>query len=308
MHFGALGPLFVRDDAGHELDLGSPLQRTLLCLLLARRREVVTMDQIVEGVWPAGAPAAATTSVQTYVSNLRRALEPDRTRRTSPEVILSGGGGYRLSCEEEDTDVGRFEWAVVSGIQAIDGGRPDDAIDVLDQALSLWRDEPYAELGELDAAVFERSRLTELFRAAQEQRSAALLFVGRDVEAVVDLELLIREQPLRERRWEMYITALYRTGRQAEALRAYTRARETLIDQLGIEPGVELRTLEQRVIDQDPSLIAPPTRHTADRTPQPSQRSADPAEAASGGRIRTRPSPGRARCPDVAPPHRRYGQ
>src|SRR5829696_4161604 len=191
MLFGALGPLFVRDDAGRDLDLGSPLQRTLLCLLLARRREVVTMDQIVEGLWPDRAPGAASASVQAYVSNLRRRLEPDRAKRGAAEVLVHAGGGYRLACEAEDTDVGRFEASAVAGIQAIDGGRPGDAIAVFDDALGLWRDEPFPELGELDAAVFEGSRLTELYRAVQEQRTAALLFVGRDVEAVVELEGLI---------------------------------------------------------------------------------------------------------------------
>jgi DNA-binding SARP family transcriptional activator len=260
MLFGALGPLFVRDDAGRDVELGSPLQRTLLGMLVARRREVVTMDQIVDGLWPGGGPVAATASIQAYVSNLRRALEPDRSKRRSSEVIVSGGGGYHLACADVDTDVGRFEALVVSSIQAIDGGRPDDAIDMLDHAASLWRDEPYPELGELETAVFERARLHELRRAAQEQRTAALMLTGRDLEAAVELEVLVREQPLRERRWEMYITALYRTGRQADALRAYTRARTTLIDQLGIEPGADLRALEQRVIDQDPSLLAPSTQ------------------------------------------------
>lgn len=268
MLFRGLGPVAVEVD-GVERDLGSRLQRRLLCVLLARRPEVVTADQLVETVWPVSAPAAASTSLQSYVSHLRRALEPDRARRTAASAIVSVGNGYRLAVDDSDTDIGRFEAGVATGIRLLADGDAPAAAASFDGALELWRGEPYADLGDADVAVFPRSRLTELFEVASEQRAAAQLVLGRVDEATASLEALVRAQPLRERRWELLITALYRAGRQADALRAYQRARETLVEELGIEPGPALRRLELQVIEQDPALLAPAPAPRADGATAP---------------------------------------
>jgi DNA-binding SARP family transcriptional activator/tetratricopeptide (TPR) repeat protein len=233
MEFRVLGPLEVVDD-GRALDLGGPKQRALLALLVLDANRPVSRDRLIDALWEDQPTATAAKALQVYVSQLRKTLGRDR--------VVTAPGGYLLRAEPEELDLGRFERLHAEGM-------PRDA-------LALWRGEPLAEFVRSQFAQADIARLEELRLACLESCLAADLADGLDVAA--ELEGLVRAHPLRERLRELLILALYRAGRQADALSAYQDARATLVDQLGIEPGKALRDLQQSILRQDPVLDLAP--------------------------------------------------
>ncbi|NEK58947.1 AAA family ATPase [Geodermatophilus sabuli] len=261
MRYRVLGPLEVTGPDGRLLDVGGAKPRALLTLLLAEPCRVVGIDRIVSALWGDEPPPTVTGTLQAYVSHLRRVLEPDRGPREAPTVLLTRPPGYLLQVDAADLDTLRFAQLVDEGDRAVQAGDPARGVALLDRALELWRGEPLAELGDLPTAATDRLRLTELQVRARERRCDALLAMGRADAAVTDLQHLVAEHPLRERLWARLVTALYAADRQADALDALRRCTELLRDELGIDPGPELRGLERAVLRQDPGLT--------DRLPRP---------------------------------------
>jgi WD40 repeat protein/DNA-binding SARP family transcriptional activator len=216
---------------------------------------MVTTDELIDSLWGDAPPRTAAKSLQTYVLRLRNALEPDR--HGSPRLLLTDGPGYRLAVPDDAIDARRFARLVDLGRRAYRDDRADAAAVTLSEALALWRGPAYAGF---ETTVFgggESRRLEELRLAALEDRIGADLALGRARETVPELESLVHEHPLREGLWHLLVLALYRSGRQADALAAYGRARDILIDELGVEPGDELRRLHAQVLAQDTALLAP---------------------------------------------------
>ncbi|MGZ4607735.1 MAG: BTAD domain-containing putative transcriptional regulator [Blastococcus sp.] len=270
MRYRVLGPLEVTGSDGRALDLGGAKPRALLTLLLAEAGRVVSVDRIVTALWGDDPPPTVTGTLQAYVSHLRRVLEPDRGPREAPDVLLTRPPGYLLRVDPADLDLLRFAALVEEGDRAVTQGNPAAGVPLLDQALALWRGEPLAELGDQPAAATDRLWLAELRVRARERRCDALLAMGRPEAAVPDLQHLVAENPLRERLWARLVTALYAADRQADALDACRRCAELLRDELGIDPGPELRDLEQAVLRQDPRLLERVPRPVLPRTPEPS--------------------------------------
>ncbi|MEV4114124.1 BTAD domain-containing putative transcriptional regulator [Nonomuraea sp. NPDC049695] len=277
MEFRLFGPLEVDDDEGNRLDPGTRKQRAVLARLALEPGRVVPLDLLIEELWAGEAPAKATATLQAYVSHLRRVLEPDRRPRTPPQVLLTREPGYLLNITPGQTDVGRFAAWAADGARLVRQGRHAEAGRTLDRALALWRGQPLAEFPDLAPAA--AARLGELRLAAEEDRLEARLSLGE--ASVADLEALTEAHPYRERAWGLLVLGLYRAGRQADALAALRRVRALLADELGIEPGPELRRLEQAVFEQAPELDAG-TPARAEEAPADSPR---PASAFDGDRL-----------------------
>jgi predicted ATPase/DNA-binding SARP family transcriptional activator len=241
---------------GRPAALGAPKQRALLALLLVNRRRVVPAEQLIDGLWREDPPASALQSLQVYVHGLRRAVGSER--------IETAGRGYRAVVEEDELDLDRFERALERGRAALESGRVDDASDELREALAVWRGPALADLPEETRRGAEAERLEELGLTALELRLDADLASGRHDAVVAELEALATEHPYREKFLEQRLLALYRCGRQAEALEVYRDARRALADELGLEPSPALQELERAILRQEPSLAAPaaPTRST----------------------------------------------
>ncbi len=252
MEFLILGPLEVRDQH-RRIEISSAKQRLLLAALVVRANEVVAADRLIEVLWGAQPPVTAANTVQTYVSHLRRALEPDRMPRVQGGVLRTRGRGYELTIPPEAIDAVRFERLARAGRDALPAA-PERAAEVLRAATALWRGEPLAEFGFELFAQAEITRLTELRAAVLEDRMEAELALGRHAALCCELSQAVAEQPLRERLWSQLIRALYRSGRQADALAAYTQLREQLAEQLGIDPSPELVRLHEAVLAQRPEL------------------------------------------------------
>lgn len=253
MEYRLLGPLEVID-GDTSIDLGGPKQRAVLAILLLHAGKVVSLDRIIDELWGDEPPARATGTLQAYVSNLRRALEPDRAPRTPATVLASRAPGYVLQASDESIDAARFEKLLTRGRDLLELDRPGQAHEALTEALSIWRGPVLADLVDSPFVVHDSERLNELHAVAVELQLTAELALGRHATAAPQLESLVRRDPLRERLWELLILALYRSGRQAEALRAFQAAREVLLDELGVEPGPTLTRLDRRVLAQDPTL------------------------------------------------------
>ena len=268
LRFGVLGTFRVERD-GQQVDLGPRLQRTLLAILLMDAGHVVPAARLIDLLWRDGPPPAATASLQAYVSQLRRVLEPGRPPRAPATVLITQEPGYVLRATDDQVDALRFQAMARRARSELAGGQPAAAAAQLEDALALWRGEPLAEFAGEPWAVPALARLTETHDLAAEDRVAAWLALGRPAEAATELESMVAARPLRERRWEQLILATYRCGRQADALRAYQRCRAVLADELGLEPGPELRRLEAAVLAQDPALEwQPPAQPAPARPPQ----------------------------------------
>ena len=250
MQFAVLGPLDVLDAAGEAVDVGGAKPRALLSLLLLNANRVVSVDRIVDELWGADAALSTAQTLQTYVSALRRALEPDRGPRRPPQLLLTRAPGYLIDTRDVRVDVAAFVELVAEGERLLGVGEAAAAELAYDQALGMWRGEPYAELTD-ESARAERARLRELRLLAYEKRAEAMVSAGRSAQAVADLERLTHEHPLREQLAAIHMTALYHSGRQADALEAYRVCREHLNDELGIDPSPALRELEQAILRQD---------------------------------------------------------
>jgi DNA-binding SARP family transcriptional activator len=245
LEFRLLGPLEVID-GDRPLPLGAGQQRTLFAMLLLHANEVVSTDRLIDALWGATPAPTAAKTVQVYVSRLRKELGDGR--------VLTRAPGYALQLDRSELDLARFEQLVGEAQRS----EPERAADTLRTALALWRGPALADLTYESFAQPEIARLEELRWAALEQRIDADLAVGRHAELIGELGALIAEHPLRERLRGQLMLALYRSGRQAEALSAYRQAQRELADQLGLDPSEELKRLEQAILRQDPALEAAP--------------------------------------------------
>jgi len=248
LEFRILGPLEALS-GGRPTALGTPKQRALLAVLLAERGRVVSRERLIDALWGEQPPASAVQSLQVYVHGLRRALGPDRVETT--------GAGYRVVARDGELDLDRFDQAVERARSAIQGGRAEEAAVELQEALGLWRGPALADLPHEARAAAGGARLEELRLVAIELRNDAELACGRHQALVPELDSLVAEHPYRERFLEQRALALYRSGRQKEALEACRDARRTLADELGLEPTAALRDLERAILQQDPALEAP---------------------------------------------------
>jgi YVTN family beta-propeller protein len=251
--FGVLGPLEV-SRAGRSVPLGGPRQRAVLALLLLAANRVVSMDRLAEEVWAGQPPEGWATTLQTYVFHLRRALEPDRARGTAAAVLVTRDRGYLLQVDRAHVDSAVFEEGVRAGRAALDAGRYAEAAETLRRALDLWRGPVLANLADYAFTRPEAARLHELRLAALEIRIEADLALGRHDALSAELDGLVREHSLRERLHGQLMVALYRSGRQADALAAYRRARDLLADEVGVDPGTPLERLHAAVLAHDPDL------------------------------------------------------
>ncbi|MEU8870003.1 BTAD domain-containing putative transcriptional regulator [Streptomyces javensis] len=249
--FGVLGPVVAWDaDAdGRAIALKGPRHRAVLARLIVARRRVVPVSRLIEDLWTEPPPGAV-GAVRTFVAALRRALEPQRPPRTPARLLVTEGPGYALRADPDAVDAWRFEQDVSAAATL----PPDGALPRLEEALSRWRGPAYAEFADEGWARGERSRLAELRLHAVERQAEARLALGRAAEAVPELEAHLAEHPWREGAWRALALALYRTGRQGDALAVLRRARALLVEQLGVDPGPELRRLETDILGQAPHL------------------------------------------------------
>ncbi|MEU9645414.1 BTAD domain-containing putative transcriptional regulator [Streptomyces sp. NPDC048188] len=249
--FGVLGAVTARR-GGRTLGLKGPRHRAVLARLVLARRRVVPVARLVEDLW-SEPPPRAVGAVRTFVGDLRRALEPDRPPRAPARLLVTDGPGYALRAAPDAVDAWRFEAAVAEADRLPAAQAPER----LRAALAEWRGPAYAEFGTEDWARGERARLTELRLRAVERRAELLVELGRAAEAVPDLDAHLADHPWREESWRLLALALYRTGRQADALAVLRRARARLAGDLGLDPGPRLRRLEAGILAQDPGLDPP---------------------------------------------------
>jgi len=259
--FCVLGRVAVVVD-GRERVLGSTREAALLADLLVHANQVVSAERLIDDVWRGAPPPGAAATLQTYVKNLRRLFASDHGHDPVPCPLETQRPGYRLVVGPDDFDAWRSEKLINAGRQALVDGDAAGATTLLREALALWMGRAFGDLAGESFAQAEAVRLEELRLAAVEDRVQAELTLGHHAELCGELEALVTEHPYRERLWEQWMVALYRAGRQAEALRAYQRVRHLLADELGIEPGEALRHLEESILLHDPQLDRP----TADDT------------------------------------------
>jgi len=244
LEFRALGPLEV-SDGGRAIALGGPKQRLVLAHLLLAAGRVVSMDQLIDRLWDTEPPKAARNTVQGYVSHLRSALGSERIEGRAP--------GYVLHAEPDEVDVLRFERLLRRARRQVSVD-PAQAVAGFGEALSLWRGAPLADLTDISSLEGEVSRLEEMRLSALEDQIDARLALGDHAGTIPELEHLTAGHPLRERLWGELMVALYRSGRQGEALEAFDRARRLLADEMGIDPSPDLRELHEKILKQDPVL------------------------------------------------------
>jgi len=249
LEFGILGPVqAVRD--GRELELGGPRRRVLLALLLVAGGRVIPAERLAEELWGRCPPPGAAGTLRAHVSRLRALLRPDA-------ALLARGGGYALAAEPGLLDANRFERLAGAGREALGHGEAAVAASRFREALGLWRGQALADVAEVESLTLEGARLEELRVVVTEGRIEADLALGMAAEVTGELEALVAGHRVRERLWRLLVLALYRSGRQADALAACRRARTLLAGELGIEPGEELRALERAVLRQEVPAAAP---------------------------------------------------
>ncbi|MFG2713322.1 BTAD domain-containing putative transcriptional regulator [Streptomyces goshikiensis] len=274
---------FAAERDGETVPLGGHRQRSVLALLVSARGRVVSVDRMIEELWQGAAPARAVASLQAYVSNLRRLLEPGRAPRAVARLLVSSPPGYALRLPEDAVDAWRFERLLGEARELLDRA-PDRARRLLREALALWQGPAYAETADEPWSHAEITRLDELRLAARELDLAAGLRVGDTAGVVARAALLTRDEPLREEGWRLHALALWAAGRQADALSALRRARAVLAEEAGLDPGAALVGLERAILAQDDRVLR---RATAEPGP-----AAEPAVPV--------PPPPRAQQPDGA--------
>jgi DNA-binding SARP family transcriptional activator len=245
--YRVLGPVEAAVD-GELVSLGGTLPRAVLAVLLLHAGEVVSTDRLADEVWPEGLPAAPANSIQGYVSSLRKQL--------GREAIETRGAGYVVRPAAGSVDLHRFERLAADGAALLRDGRPEDASALLGEALGLWRGPALVDLAAEGVLRAEAARLDELRLVALERRIEADLERGLHADVVGELQSLVAAEPLREHPRGLLMLALYRSGRQADALAEYRAARTVLVEELGIEPGERLQELEVHILRQDASLAA----------------------------------------------------
>jgi DNA-binding SARP family transcriptional activator/tetratricopeptide (TPR) repeat protein len=278
---GVLGPLLVRAD-GADVVVPAPKQRVILAALALRAGQVASYDELAEIIWDGTPPAGARVAIRNYVKRLRQILGPVGGRR-----IVTRDPGYALEAEPDEVDALWFTALCARGGEAVGRGAnaagPEAAWDVLSEALALWRGSPLVDVPSNVLITAEVPRLDALRMQAQEWRMDAGLAQGRHSELVGELTQLALDHPWRERFHAQLMLALYRCGRQAEALSAYQRTRRMLVDELGVEPGRELRDLQAGILAGDPALAAPGPTLASFRVAGEPPPGAGPASAASPG-------------------------
>src|SRR4051794_40904669 len=255
MQLRVLGPLEIVDDADRTIPLGGAQLRRALATLSLHAPFPTPIDEIRDVLWPDGAPSP--NALQAVISKLRKAI--------APMTIDASGSGYSLVLGPAEIDAHTFEQLVTAGRESAAAGRDGDAVDQLGHALALWRDRPFEDIADLSIGQAPAARLMAMREAAMAVRLESMLSAGQIDAAEAELESLVVAEPLVERWWALLMIALYRQDRQADALRAYQQARRVLADELGLEPGPELRTLESKILQQEASL-GPSSRSTYSRS------------------------------------------
>lgn len=273
MRFGVLGPIQVVDDSGEPVALTAAKPRALLAILLATPNTAVSADRLLDLLWDDGPPASARANLQVYVHRLRRALGEAR--------IQHSPAGYQLVVEPDEVDADVFAELAEDGRRALADGDPAAASEAFRRALTLWRDDAYPGV-DVEVVRIEAIRLMELRAAATEGRFDAELALGRHAAITPELTGLVSRHPLREHLRGQLMTALYRCGRAAEALEVYREGRHLSVEEHGIDPGPELRGLEQAILAEDPALKGPRPSRPGRPYPRPAQ--LPPADRAFTGR------------------------
>src|SRR5262249_27928361 len=279
IEYRLLGPVEVGLN-GHVLDIGGHKQRALLAILLLSANVPVPRDVLVDRLWGEHPPVGAQHTLEVYVSRLRKTLEP----MAGGPVVVTRPGAYLLRTPDDWVDIRRFEQLAAQGRSALAEDAPDRAAADLREALALWRGAPLSDLSQELFVQAEIARLEELRASAIENRIDADLALGRHADLVGELQGLVEAHPFRERLYEQLMIALYRCGRQAEALTIYRAARRTFVEELGIEPSPSLRRVERAVLDHDASLQ--PTAPAALVAPMASTGSQLPLASASRRQVR----------------------
>jgi len=297
LRVGVLGPVtawYGQD----ELHVGQPRQQAVLGILAMRANRVISRAELVDAVWGQDPPASAEGGIYTYVAGLRRIIEPGRSLRGPGRVLVSSGAGYVLHLVPGQPDAVAFEQQLVRARQLRRSGEPAGAVTALEGALGLWRGVAFAGVPGPFAET-ERARLTELRSTAAEERADVLLALGRHSEVVPDLTAMVADHPLRERMRGLLMIALYRAGRQAEALRVFADGRRMLADELGIDPGSDLSRIHQQVLASDPALNLPATAGRAVAAGHEDHRGGGEPRAANGERGRDGAAASRPRRQDA---------
>jgi DNA-binding SARP family transcriptional activator len=253
LEFRILGPCEVVRD-GDPLRLGGPKQRAVLAMLLLEANRVVSIDRLAEDLYSDARPASAVTQIHARISQLRKLLDPEAPVATGGSLLETRAPGYVIKLSSDQVDLHRFERWTKAAAEAHAGGEYETAASRVADALALWRGPALADLAYESFAQTVIARLEDMRLAALEQQMDAWLALGRDADAVSTLEALIAAHPFRERLQAQLMLALYRSGRQAEALDAYRKARAALIEHFGIEPTPALRELQQAILNQAPAL------------------------------------------------------
>jgi phosphoglycerate dehydrogenase-like enzyme/DNA-binding SARP family transcriptional activator len=302
LRVGVLGPVTAWRD-GREVMAGQPRQLAVLGVLASRANQVVARGELVDAVWGDQSPASVESGIYTYIAGLRRVLDPDRSRRAPGQVLVSSSGGYLLRLGPGGLDASQFEECLGRSRELRASGDTQGAAQVVDEALGLWRGQAFAGVPGPFAEA-ERVRLAELRTTAAVERADLMLTRGQAAAAVAELTALVAEYPLRERARGLLMIALYRCGRQADALHAFYDARERLAEDLGIDPGTELARIHQQVLAMDPELDGPPRAPAPEPVPL-ARLAAGPSAAAPPSPSAPPPSPaapaGPAPCPAQLP-------
>ncbi|MEV0493174.1 AfsR/SARP family transcriptional regulator [Streptomyces atratus] len=253
VEFRVLGPIEAAV-GGRWVDLGAPKQRAALALLVSQVGQLVSVDVMVEELWAGRPPQSAITSLHAYIANLRRALEPHRAPRTPATVLCTRGRGYLLDSRVVEVDAHRFGERAMAGWQALDRSDPQRALYEFEAGLALWRGEAYTEMAGAAHVAPEAVRLEELRLSVIEGRCATLIAVGAHEMAVPELVAFTQAHPLREHGCELLSLALYRAGRQADALSVLRAHQKRMVEDLGISPSLALQHLELEILRQAPEL------------------------------------------------------
>ena len=280
LSFRVLGPVEAVSDTAGPVDLGGLKQRAVLALLIVNAGRVVSLDRFVTELWDEYPPARATSSLQAYVSRLRRLLEPGREPRKPSRLLPTLPPGWLLAVPPEAVDAAAFTRLAAEGRRLLQDRQPVAAHQALDDALTLWRGPALAEFLPAPFARAEGTRLEELRLTAAEDRLEAELDLGQAAAVVAETEALLTEHPYRERLWAQLMLALYRCGRQADALASYQRARHRLDADLGIDPGAELQRLQELILGHSAELEPRPLPPAPGRAPAVPVRRRAPVPAA----------------------------
>ncbi|MGY1787681.1 AfsR/SARP family transcriptional regulator [Geodermatophilus sp. SYSU D00698] len=262
LSFHDLGPLEVLR-GGTPVALGGARLHAALSLLLVHAGRPVPADALGDAMWGERSPGRSSSTLDSHVWRLRRALEPGRPPGAPSAVLVREPGGYRLVADPESVDSRRFARLAAAAAALLPAGRPHEAAAVAEQALGLWRGRPWPAVADRPWAAPDVARVEELRDQVREVLAEALISAGAPQRALLELGSSLAQTPLRERLWALRMLAQHRLGRAEEALRSYRQVRAMLLDELGLEPGAELRGLHRRILAADPTLAGPPAPRVA---------------------------------------------